>query len=189
MKLDFGKHKGEELDDIAKIDKRYIEWLATHNKSVCPDKIPFMVPENIEKEAERLLGEIEYPEKRFYAGIEGETIEYFIEAGEFEFFDKEIGTSSSNFIISEDLAGAFLSLENALDWLKEWLTNNGEDEPYLSEHSCIVIWEVLPSGHRKVVWGAWHSWYCYYDAYFEQGILPGYDRSLYDLSHEYEDEW
>lgn len=48
------------------------------------------------------------------------------------------------------------------------------------EDDRILVWEVLPSGHRKVVWycSGWHwSTDCFGE--LSQGCLPGHPESLY----------
>ena len=73
----------------------------------------------------------------------------------------------------------FATLEDALQFLKGRF---GDDASLpCPEHDLIEVWEVLPSGHRKIVWhfSGWH-----YDpssrTTLEQGKLPGGDKSLYD---------
>lgn len=79
-----------------------------------------------------------------------------------------------------DLHGTdeFSSLEEALDWIESHVFPDPEDDR-------IVIWEVLDSGHRKVVWhfSGWH-----WDSNggdlvggpLAQGKLRGHSKSYYD---------
>ncbi len=46
----------------------------------------------------------------------------------------------------------------------------------------ILIWEVLPSGHRKVVWHFSGTRFDQNEHGAMQGSLPGDDKSLYDLA-------
>jgi hypothetical protein len=50
------------------------------------------------------------------------------------------------------------------------------------EDDRILVWEVLPTGHRKVVWG-FFGWHWTSDEYAcGQGTLPGDDEDLYSLA-------
>jgi hypothetical protein len=91
----------------------------------------------------------------------------------------------------------FHTLEDALGFLRsEWgdqTTGGFSDEELIwdtpdPEDDRIVIWEVAPPYMRAV----WHfsGWHWEYDASdlvggpLEQGVLPGHDRSLYELAME-----
>ncbi|ABU96853.1 hypothetical protein P23p20 [Thermus phage P23-45] len=73
-------------------------------------------------------------------------------------------------------ARSFGSLEEALAYLK----NRYTDTTPCPEHGRILVWEVLPSGHRKVVWH-FSGWHFTPEAYttLDQGVLPGDAKSLY----------
>jgi hypothetical protein len=71
----------------------------------------------------------------------------------------------------------FPTLNQALEHLKQLY----EDNVPCAEHDQILIWEVLPSGHRKVVWhfSGWHYDPAEYTL-LPQGALPGDAMSLYE---------
>lgn len=51
------------------------------------------------------------------------------------------------------------------------------------EDDRILLWEVLPSGHRKVVW-AFTGWHHSSDEFAcGQGRIPGDPKDLYDLAN------
>ncbi len=77
-----------------------------------------------------------------------------------------------------DVLKSFATLDQALAYLKE---KYGDDENLpCPEHDQILVWEVLPSGHRKIVWhfSGWHYNPDYYTT-LPQGKLPGDEMSLY----------
>jgi len=180
MILPFGKYKGKEVKDCP-----YLYWLWLMNPTL-PDGQVFPVPQEIRDEATRCHKAQHYTEWRL-AGYVGEKTEYIIE---------RLG----------DLNGLtlHLSLEEALNTLamefpvwteeerKEWRDNNAgwTIEPRYRntpdpEDDRILIWEVLPSGHKRVVWhfSGWH-WDAEEFPYLEQGSLIGDKDSLYGLAME-----
>jgi len=70
----------------------------------------------------------------------------------------------------------FTTLNEALEHLKQLY----KDDYPCPEHDQILIWEVLPSGHRKVVWhfSGWHYDHTEYTL-LPQGELPEDNMSLY----------
>ena len=48
------------------------------------------------------------------------------------------------------------------------------------EDDRILVWEILPSQHRKVVWH-FSGWHWSYDEYGPQGSLPGDPADLYSM--------
>ena len=73
----------------------------------------------------------------------------------------------------------FNSLEDALKFIEDKFLVDGE--PRIDpEDDRLLIWEVLPTGHKKVVWqfSGWHwdmdEFYC-----LGQGKLIGHEESLY----------
>ena len=87
---------------------------------------------------------------------------------------------------------AFETLDDALVWLKEWATrkrsdyedNDGEVGYHVldCEDDRVVVWEVMDTGHRKVVWhfSGWH----WDDEEFglPQGAFPGDTESVYAIN-------
>ncbi|ABU96969.1 hypothetical protein P74p19 [Thermus phage P74-26] len=71
---------------------------------------------------------------------------------------------------------SFPTLEEALAYLKGRYANSTP----CPEDGRILVWEVLPSGHRKVVWH-FSGWHFMPEAYttLDQGVLPGDAKSLY----------
>jgi len=170
MKLTFGKYKGKTLEEIKEIDLRYIAWLATYNSI---EKRTFTIPKEIEEEATKILEEVNYVEDRL-GGKPSDKTEYIIERlGDIE------GLTIHN------------SLEEALQQLeKEYPITKDEDgnlyrETPDPEDDRILIWEVLPSGHKKVVWH-FSGWHWDSDEFYglEQGKLPNDEKSLYEIAME-----
>jgi len=106
---------------------------------------------------------------------------------------KGMPSDKTEYIIERlgDISGLTIhnSLEEALEQLeKEYpLEYNGKGEIYREtpdpEDDRILIWEVLPSGHKKVVWhfSGWH-WDSEEFYNLEQGKLPSDTRSLYHIA-------
>jgi len=109
-----------------------------------------------------------------------------------EFYDYLLPISVPDLDYHQNMPEVYLfhSLREALWYLKD---RYGEQPP-CPEHARILIWEVLPSGHRKVVWhfSGWHYDYPLYTD-LPQGTLPGDWEPLYcraldqytDLAAEY----
>lgn len=75
----------------------------------------------------------------------------------------------------------FESLTDSLMYLEKLIGSENNDLPGFIDpkDDRVLIWEILPSGHKKVVWhfSGWH-WAC--DEFgIEQGTLLGHEESLY----------
>jgi hypothetical protein len=110
-----------------------------------------------------MLEQIDPEAKERLAGKEGKRTEYIV----------DINIECGGY---ERIIRKFPTLSQALDYLKK----RYKDTTPCEEHDQILVWEVLPSGHRKVVWhfSGWH-----YDpseyTLLPQGELPGDNMSLY----------
>lgn len=171
MKINFGKHKGKEMDLIP---TGYLRWLI---KPEMKNGEVFSVNDEIKKEAKKIIEQRDITEKILKGtNISGKTL-YVIE---------RLG----------DISGETTheSLKDALDFLeKEYPKELQQPDMWTSfteptmvrktpdpEDDRILIWEVLVSGHKKVVWhfSGWHWDSEEFDV--GQGSLPGDERSLYD---------
>jgi hypothetical protein len=65
------------------------------------------------------------------------------------------------------------SFDEALALAEKWAPN---PDP---EDDRILIWEVLPSGHKKVIWH-FSGWHWIQDEFGEQGKYKGHEKSLYE---------
>ena len=153
--INFGKYKGK---DVKKLPVEYLHWL---QNPIIREKgkadILFNVPETIKEESKKIIENIDYASKRNGGAVSTNT-DYII-----------VGMGDLNFI------HCFPSVEHALDWLQkthEWI------DP---EDDRVLIWEVLSSGHKKVVWhfSGWHWSYDEFDG-LEQGKYIGHERSVYE---------
>lgn len=113
------------------------------------------------------------------AGKPGEETEYIIEGlGDLANLDYNGGYKSG---LHEPVG--FASLPAALIWLEQWAQDVDVDgEPVCKidpEDDRILIWEILPTGHKKVVWhfSGWHWDPDEFD--LPQGRLMGHDKSVY----------
>lgn len=108
--------------------------------------------------------QIDLEAKERLAGKEGDQTEYILEIN--------IACDGLDRTIRK-----FPTLNQALKHLKRLY----KDDYPCAEHDQILIWEVLPSGHRKVVWH-FSGWHYDPDEYtlLPQGKLPGDTMSLYD---------
>jgi hypothetical protein len=179
MILSFGKYRGKEIKDCP---SSYLAWLM--NPIIKGEEFP--LPFGVKEEATKLYEQKEL-EKNYILwrlnGLEGPKTEYIIE---------RLG----------DLSGLTLhnSLEEALKQLEleyplEIVTeDNAWSERPLGtsyrttpdpEDDRILIWEILTTGHKKVVWhfSGWH-WDAEEFYNLEQGKLIGDEKSLYSIACE-----
>ena len=162
--INFGKHKGKEVKDLP-ID--YLRWL---QEPVIIDRQTkartiFEVPSEIKAEAEKIVNAFEYAEKRL-VGMSSDKTDYIAEGmGDIRIPVKNFDT-----------------LESALIFL-ESLGERDEDGKYIPafdpEDDRVLVWEILPSGHKKVVWhfSGWH-----WDSEefgFPQGAFIGHEKDVY----------
>ena len=191
--LNFGIYKGKP---ISTVPANYIRWLADPERSVGKERQTYKsIPENIviaAREQLILIDEAKTRENFVYACMGGkptglEKCVYIIET-QGDCYSRS-GESAINYKL-------FDSLDEALACVAEEFPIEEENEPGQEtlfirstpdpEHDSIEIWEVLPSGHRKVVWGffGWHhnekseTYDC------GQGKLPGDEATLYSLASQ-----
>jgi len=168
MKLTFGKYKNLTLEEIKEIDLDYLRWLAYNNSR---KERKFIVPKEIEEEAKSILDRLNYVENRL-GGMSSDKTEYIIE---------RLG-NISGLTIHNSLREALEQLEKEYPIIKDKDGNLCRETPD-SEEDRILIWEVLPSGHKKVVWhfSGWH-WDTEEFYNLEQGKLPSDAESLYGIA-------
>lgn len=186
MILQFGKHKGKDITDVP---TSYIIWLATHE----PDEsLRFRVPSDVQAEAKRLLEQREYAKNR-YRGMPADKTEYVVELLGDIIQPVNSGTAQ---VWEDDFENyaVFDSMDEAITFIVGLVnrpapdgdTSLGDLSMPDPEDDRIVVWEVMPSGHRKALWhfSGWH-----YDAEefygLEQGQLPGHEASLYSEALTY----
>ena len=162
MKLTFGKHKGEELSMVPTM---YLQWLI---EPKLKDGGIFNVPEEIKQEAKNILARKTFAEDRL-GGKSCVVNTYVIE---------RLG-DISGLTIHDTLEESLKQLEEeypVIDGFREWT------DP---EDNRILIWEILPSGHKKVVWH-FSGWHWDADEFYElgQGHLGNDSKSLYTIACE-----
>jgi hypothetical protein len=76
----------------------------------------------------------------------------------------------------------FDSLEAALRWLEKWCGKYDDGTPGKLdiEDDRVTIEEILPTGHKKVVWH-FSGWHWDYDEFGEQDSFIGQEKSVYAL--------
>jgi uncharacterized protein (DUF3820 family) len=160
MKLTFGKYKGEELSSVP---TEYLHWLADPKLK---DGSVFNVADDIKQEAKHILANKTYSEDRLAGKPDAATI-YVIE---------RLG-DISGMTFHDSLKDAITHLEDSYP-----LSVDGRFTPD-PEDDRILIWEVLPSGHKKVVWH-FSGWHWDADEFYElpQGKLNGDTDSLYHIA-------
>lgn len=169
--LGFGQHRGKSL---AGVPPDYVAWLAGAKPPARRSgaKSAFKVPDGLREAALLVHAANE-------AAREGQQLLRRMLSGQVH--------QEGGYVIERlgDLKG--LTGHNSLDEALEHLS--GEFPPSEDgwrgpdpEDDRILIWEVLPSGHKKVVWH-FSGWHWDADEFgLPQGKLPGDERSLYDLS-------
>lgn len=167
--LDFGKHQGRALNDVP---PDYLKWLANPTYR---EGSRFRVPDNVTAAAKILHEAIETQKQdandllRQFNGATG--------------FDEE-----TVFIVERlgDIDGLTKhhSLEQALNHLSSEFSCNEEGIRDIdTEDDRLLIWEVLTSGHKKVVWQFSGDHWDAEEFGLEQGSLPGDGRSLYEAAY------
>lgn len=187
LKLPFGAHRGKTL---AQAPADYIMWLADparveyakeHGKG-----FPMPILEAAQAMKAAILARLEAQElgKAYLGGKchAGPDPIYVFEC------DGYMSSASGEFAFDQKVCA---TLDEAFDCLKTEYPTIGStpddiaDSPRESpdaKDDKIIIWEVLPSGHRKAVWG-FFGWHWDADDYAcGQGTLPGDDESLYDIA-------
>ncbi|PZR93519.1 MAG: hypothetical protein DI537_10390 [Stutzerimonas stutzeri] len=167
--LGFGKHAGKPLNSVP---ESYIKWLAAPTYG---EGSSFRVPSEVTAAAAILRDAFEAKEhetKELQAQFHGKT-----------------GLTKDNCYIVERLGdidglSRHVSLNAALEALSvEFPLDDDGFRAVDTEDDRLLIWEVLPTGHKKVVWqfsgDHWRG-----DVFgLEQGTLPGDDRPLYSMTY------
>jgi hypothetical protein len=161
-KITFGRHAGEMLSDLS---KGYLTWIADQSKSSSHRDFAAFATD-----ARAILASI----ATAHAVLAGAV---------------EPPRNANAYVIERrgDIAG--VTLHDSLDGALAALATEYPIDPETGARSTpdpeddrILIWEVLPSGHRKVVWhfSGWH-----WDAEefgLDQGALPGDNLPLYAIA-------
>jgi len=164
--LTFGKYKGKHLDEVP---VSYLHWLINpqvweKTKGTKSFSL-YSVPPEIKEEAQRLINYWRYPQDRL-AGMSSEKTDYIVELlGDLARDSEEDGRKDIQSFSS--LEEALLYIRNEIKWA----------DP---EDDRILVWEVLPSGHKKVMWH-FSGWHWNADEFHEldQGVLPGDEQPFY----------
>jgi len=187
--LNFGRHRGLTVDQLP---ADYVRWLADPARAEPqPGRTFRPLPDDVVAAARERLKTIDADKLRedfaklclgghptghdapiFIIECDGDCHSksgaYAIDNQWFKSLDETLAYLATEFPIddTEDLGGVIH-------------TSRSSPDP---EDDRIVVWEVLPSGHRKPVWG-FFGWHFSADDYAcGQGSLPGDDASLYDLA-------
>ena len=183
-RVTFGKHKGELLEDLP---EHYLRWMTnpiiTDRKTGKTKSIN--VPKDMQIAAARLLelqDDLKVHAQRAVAALRGEEHDggnrYVIEyLGDLE------GEWDQTIHDSLDKALHSLTALYPVFTYEEHGVGASEDRRQTPdpEDDRILIWEVLPSGHRKVVWH-FSGWHFDQEEFGPQGTLPGDEKSLYQLA-------
>lgn len=195
--LTFGQHKGQRLDQIP---TDYVRWLADPARATPAAPRPGQrvktfrpLPSNIVEAARAMLPAIDAAlaaEKLGKTLLGGATHDgpdpiYVIEC-DGDCYSKS-GAYAIDYTVHASLkaALAYLCLEFPIED-QESEEAGGEASERRScpdpEDDMIVIWEVLPSGHRRAVWAflGWHFSQDKFDC--GQGTLPGDAEPLFTLA-------
>lgn len=167
--LNFGKHAGKALNAVP---KDYVRWLAfpTYKPSTT-----FRVPADVTAAAQILhqANELEKEEAKDLlrqlhgqTGFDDETVFIVERLGDIDgltkhaSLDAALAHLSGEFVITED---GFRDID--------------------TEDDRLLIWEVLPTGHKKVVWQFSGDHWRGDEFELEQGTLPGDDKPLYSMAY------
>jgi len=161
--LNFGKYRGMSLYEVP---SDYLLWLSkpilkSGDRANIPEKISILAASIIE------MGEAA---KLALSGKPADSTRYVIE---------RLGD-----IRGETIHGSF---DDAIKQIcREYPISADEDGEVRrrtpdQEDDRILIWEILPSGHRKVVWH-FSGWHWDGEEYGDQGALPGDANSLYGMA-------
>ncbi len=178
--LSFGRHKGLPLNHVP---ESYVRWLAngapssrTRNRKPIDPGLQAAAQAIITAlDAQKLVGE---QAALLMSGVTREGDTQFV-------IEREGDITGMTIHASLDLALAQLCVEYPIETAPRW--DNDQAMTTARSTPCpeddrILIWEVLPSGHRKVVWqfAGWHFNSSEYAC--DQGTLPGDDEPLYILA-------
>ena len=183
-RVTFGKHKDELLEDVP---EPYLRWMTnpviTDRKTGKTKTIN--VPKDMQDAAARLLAfedGLKEHANRASAALKGQEHDggnrYVI-----EFLGDLEGDWDNSIHESLDRALEGLSALYPVDTYEEHGVGLPEERRQTPdpEDDRILIWEVLQSGHRKVVWH-FSGWHFDQEEYGPQGTLPGDGNTLYALA-------
>lgn len=167
--LTFGKHAGKALNDVP---PSYVKWLA---EPTYRENSSFRVPADVTAAAVILRDAIEIGEREAKDILA-------------QFHGKTGFSDDVSFIVERlgDIDGLsrHASLDDALDALSQEFGLNEEGIRNIdTEDDRVLIWEVLPSGHKKVVWHFSGDHWRGDEFDLEQGALPGDEKSLYAMAY------
>ena len=200
--LGFGRHKGLRLDEVP---GDYLRWLADPKRDEPSPPRPGRragghrpLPRDIVEAARALIAPLEEKERlaRLARSLmggathEGPDPIFVIET------DSDCHSLTGRYVLDHTLH-ATLDAALAAIAAEHPLAPEDADEAEFHgrtpsatlvrrapdpEDGRIVVWEVLPSGHRRAVWGffGWH--HSADDFACGQGTLPGDDADLYSLA-------
>lgn len=169
--LTFGKYAGKALNDVP---PDYVKWLA---EPTYRQRSTFRVPADVTAAALILRDAIKLQEDQ------AEEIR--------SQFNGKSGISDVTAYIVErlgDIDGLSRhgSLDDALAALaKEFGLLEDGIRDIDTEDNRLLVWEVLPSGHKKVVWHFSGDHWNADEFDLEQGSLPGDDKSLYAMAYTF----
>lgn len=184
--LTFGRHRGQTVDQLP---EDYVRWLADPARAEPkPGKPLNPLPGDVVAAARArltMIDEQKLREKFAHQCLGGHPTGhdapiYIIEC------DGDCHSRSGAYAIdghwfpSLDAALAFLSSEFPEE-VEDGVTMRQTPDP---EDDLIIVWEVLPSGHRKSVWAffGWHHSHSSEHHACGQGTLPGDTDTLYTLA-------
>lgn len=175
VKVAFGRHKGSTLSQIGEADPSYLRWLAGERRKDAK-RDGFKVDPAIEAAAKLVLADVELYEddQRWLKAALGGRPD---NQGETLYVTERLGDAKG-------LSG-HQSLEEALAHLASEYPKDGDGDRSTPdpEDDRILIWEVLPTGHKKVVWH-FSGWHWDADEFgLEQGCLADDEESLYALAN------
>ena len=197
--LNFGKHKGRRVKDVP---IAYLEWIkeTSEKSSAASDNTKFdhsliaaidrRIAGRLQEErklkiatallAGQPLSEI-HDADIAGAWIPGATAVYVVEIDRIQTASKH---ADLNLSIHQDLHKALKAIDISFRTNDARCASDNDRTTPDPEDDLIVVWEVLPSGHRKAVWAfiGWHhsveNYHC------GQGSLPGDSASLYSRANE-----
>lgn len=181
--IPFGVHKGKTLGEAP---NSYVEWLAGDYAHGAPPNRPtmigdFKVPARISRAAALVANEafnvahdaIRAKVDEAYKTIQGHVLpQATTYVAEYKGAILDYRLKHSN-----PTAWLHASLDEALAWIAESF-EGPERHSDLQPEDRILVWEVLPTGHKKVVWHASGERYDRAAQPIPQGALPGHETSL-----------
>ena len=165
--LTFGRHKGLRLSQAP---RDYLNWLAKPKSATGQD---YQLPPGVQAatHARIALDDAAYAEFRTSGQVApgDETTVFVVTAHG----DKE------NKSAHRTLADALAAIRVGAPCEPSKDGSRSVPDP---EDDRLLVWEVLPTGHSKVVWH-FSGWHWPQDEFgLPQGTLPGDDRSLYEIA-------